>query len=662
MKKISILLLSVLMVFAFVSCEDTPVHEHSYGEWKSDVTSHWKECSCGEKIDEGNHSFELVLTGDKAVKKCSVCGYEIETKAKVIKDEDSLVKAATNGEGEYILAGDVELSKQVTISKPIVIDGNGKAISRKTPTDGTVSDKSIILVSSNNVVLKNLKVSGTDTQTNWNEGEFGIKVYNATNVVLENVSVANTNAGIQVNSSDVTLTGKIDVSGNTYGGIAVDQGSSLEKKGKLTIDPSSEVICTDENTPAIWLESADKAEIVGADKLFSYKKNSQIYFITDAQKGMPIDARVWDGEAIATNWYDQEKSEFSLNTAAELAGLAKLVNDGTADFSGKTIVLCSDIDLNSKAWTPIGKPNQGFYGDVYDKKDNVFNSFAGTFDGQKHIISNLYVESKDGGSTNPNQMIMEKSLNGLFGCVRSGSEIKNLTVNNAIIIGDSFNGVFVGYIPSSSIERTPVKLSNLQATGLIKFEVSSNAGGILGRNETGTPVTIDGCSVDAADGSYIKDTGGDSMTDFFGGIIGVAYSSDSNTIKNCSVNNLDVIGRIEGVGGFAGGFGKGSILNSSVSGLSVTLTNSTGYDGLATGAFIGVVIAGKTDLEVIDLSGSTASNVHILKAPSAEKIDMFTEFAGTYRSDSIEKEDVSKSLKNIPTDKSGITVSVYKAQ
>ena len=36
-------------------------HTHSYGdEWKSNDTSHWHECECGQKADETDHSFKWV--------------------------------------------------------------------------------------------------------------------------------------------------------------------------------------------------------------------------------------------------------------------------------------------------------------------------------------------------------------------------------------------------------------------------------------------------------------------------------------------------------------------------------------------------------------------------------------------------------------------------
>ena len=41
--------------------EDTPVHTHTYGDWKSDGTNHWKECSCGDKTGVADHDFKWVV-------------------------------------------------------------------------------------------------------------------------------------------------------------------------------------------------------------------------------------------------------------------------------------------------------------------------------------------------------------------------------------------------------------------------------------------------------------------------------------------------------------------------------------------------------------------------------------------------------------------------
>lgn len=56
----------------------------------------------------------------------------------------------------------------------------------------------------------------------------------------------------------------------------------------------------------------------------------------------------WDGTSVDTTWYNDTGSTFTINTAAQLAGLAKLVNEGN-NFSGKTITLGADIDLGNQS-------------------------------------------------------------------------------------------------------------------------------------------------------------------------------------------------------------------------------------------------------------------------------------------------------------------------
>ena len=92
---------------------------------------------------------------------------------------------------------------------------------------------------------------------------------------------------------------------------------------------------------------------------------------------------VWVGAGaeggIDTSWYNTNDKTFEIKTAAELAGLAKLVNEGTTDFDGKTIRLAADIDLGGKTWTPIGNSAKFKF------------AFKGVFYGQGHIVSNLNV-------------------------------------------------------------------------------------------------------------------------------------------------------------------------------------------------------------------------------------------------------------------------------
>ncbi len=80
----------VCTVCAFKEVETLPVidHAHKFGDWMSDDNSHWKECECGEKSEEAEHTFgEWKITKEPTEKeegeetrKCEICG-KTETRA-----------------------------------------------------------------------------------------------------------------------------------------------------------------------------------------------------------------------------------------------------------------------------------------------------------------------------------------------------------------------------------------------------------------------------------------------------------------------------------------------------------------------------------------------------------------------------------------------------
>ena len=259
---------------------------------------------------------------------------------------------------------------------------------------------------------------------------------------------------------------------------------------------------------------------------------------------------VWVGTT-DTSWYENNKdaAEFSIGTAAELAGLAALVN-GTAkdadskqiaavNFSGKTIKLTADIDLNSKEWTPIG--TQG-------------NPFKGVFDGGQHSVANLKLENTDDSGS---------AMIGLFGNINSGT-VSNLTVSGEVseggiacdggITGNAASATIVNCISSVKIIDTMgsyiggiagnisgnTTIKNCSYTGEMSGVDYTCAGGIVGQIEGSGKVQnsyVVGTLAVPANGS---DT-------FAGGIVG-----DSGTAQNCyylcKVNNEDKSVYVDGNG------------------------------------------------------------------------------------------------------------------
>ena len=257
----------------------------------------------------------------------------------------------------------------------------------------------------------------------------------------------------------------------------------------------------------------------------------------------------WDGTA-DTSWYDGHESdtEYHITTAEQLAGLAQLVNtDPTGTQSqGKSFVLENDLDLSGHEWISIGT-NRGGTGPQY--------SFCGTFNGNGHVISNLYshdsVVNDDYGANIP-------ELSGLFGTIYYG-EVKNLGIGNADIWmalhDDSIagKGILVDWMYGS-------KITNCWTSGTITggSKMEQSLGGLVG--VTLRDCTISGCySTATITGNYTNSTGyyadPTDALDTLGGIIGAQY--DGNLIvSDCWFDGKIVVNSIQaavaGIVGYAG--------------------------------------------------------------------------------------------------------------
>ena len=82
-------------------------------------------------------------------------------------------------------------------------------------------------------------------------------------------------------------------------------------------------------------------------------KSLTIYYTYDVVIDVPSDEPV----VPSTAWYDGEgkASPYTLNSIADLYGLAKIVNEQKHNFAGEVVNLAVDIDLSEKVWTPIGE-------------------------------------------------------------------------------------------------------------------------------------------------------------------------------------------------------------------------------------------------------------------------------------------------------------------
>ena len=270
----------------------------------------------------------------------------------------------------------------------------------------------------------------------------------------------------------------------------------------------------------------------------------------------------WDGSA-DTSWYTSapDASAYHISTAEQLAGLAQLVNadPGTTNFAGKTFYLENDLDLSGNEWISIGTGRGG--------SDPEY-SFCGVFDGQGHVISNLYShESYIEGADESHNLLR----NALFGSVYNG-EVKNLGVADAEIWIDpkdnsaAGKGILVDWMGKS-------KITNCWTSGSIYSgtKIEKNIGGIVGVTEQGC--TISGCYSTAtltgnftnSEGYYTEPDPADWPCDTIGGIVGARFDHNL-TVTDCWFDGKIVVNSIQAaVGGIVGytddQLGSGTVKN-----------------------------------------------------------------------------------------------------
>ncbi len=72
----------------------------------------------------------------------------------------------------------------------------------------------------------------------------------------------------------------------------------------------------------------------------------------------------WDGESVDTEWYtaDPSAKSYNISSAAQLAGLAQLVNSGESFYGKSVYATFESINMNFHEFTPIGTTDNPFLG------------------------------------------------------------------------------------------------------------------------------------------------------------------------------------------------------------------------------------------------------------------------------------------------------------
>jgi hypothetical protein len=217
--------------------------------------------------------------------------------------------------------------------------------------------------------------------------------------------------------------------------------------------------------------------------------------------------------------------------------LQNMKNDLSANY-----ILMNDIDCTYDTQDSNGALYNGGQGFA------PIGTFTGTFDGQNHIITGLYINRPSGDNV------------ALFARTSNSAEIKNIGLVNVNIKGDEHTGGLVGWNCGG--------ISNSYATGSVNGGYR-NVGGFVGINNRGV-ITNSYATVSVSGNARVGGLVGNNdrtITDcyatgdvsasawYVGGLVGITYGG---AITNCYATG-DVSGTA--VGGLVGASYSGAITN-----------------------------------------------------------------------------------------------------
>ena len=288
--------------------------------------------------------------------------------------------------------------------------------------------------------------------------------------------------------------------------------------------------------------------------------------------------------------YDAETKTYTLTSADQFAGLAKVVSEENSWLAGYTIRLGVDVVFNA------GSVEDWASGEAPANAYTPIQEFSGTFDGDGHIISGVYFYEGATGNV------------GLFSTL-NGATVKNLAIVNSMFVGSTQIGALVGRIRGNA-----ATISDIYVDAMI-FATKHHAGGIVGALETSTDKPMNGqTSIErcAFAGSVSAFTG-----QYSGGIM-----SNSNgvefVLRNC-INMGEIGANTKRAGGI---IGTSWILNNTKTTVIEYCINAGAVNTPeSAGTIIGYHKVNALNLShYISLSGSVKNNTVIGEIPDVEPV------------------------------------------
>ncbi|OUN22484.1 hypothetical protein B5G34_06310 [Flavonifractor sp. An82] len=170
----------------------------------------------GEITLNGNHEAAITLKLDLGV---------------VVNSGAELTAALASQVESIQLGGSFEVERQISVNRPVAIDGKGHTITAAEGWTGSGNaDKHLLNVGgvAEGVTIRNLTLDSANRAA-------GMQAYTSGAVVLEQVTLRGSNAsGLNVNGSNVTANG-LSISGSAWQDIDLSKGSAVEQGAVLTL-------------------------------------------------------------------------------------------------------------------------------------------------------------------------------------------------------------------------------------------------------------------------------------------------------------------------------------------------------------------------------------------------------------------------------------------
>ena len=373
--------------------------------------------------------------------------------------------------------------------------------------------------------------------------------------------------------------------GKAAGAVSIKCPTGLSYSEMIVGDAFAEIATTNDNG-ALTIKPSGKSLI--QDGVYGYLRfklangvtldNLQTTNIFEVTKGNETSTIVYknyltkyNGNNADVSWYNDDANEFVITSQTELYGLSQLGK--TKKFENKTIYLGGDIEANrgyadktnlvwnsnlaadgttaitgtTYPWTAIGGANSG---------ELCFN---GTFDGQMHTISGLY-------------MVTSESYRGLFGATDPKAKIRNFYLKNSYF--ESTGGNQYGSI----VGNAKGTIENIYSEAIMLGNVGDQIGGLIGSTSTQGSVSMSNCW-------FAGSVTSQKAASYFGGLIG--HVVNSTTITNCLNTGKVTVNAnpsTEAAGGIIGGIESGSAtIRNCVNTSEITTQDSAALRGLLVG-------------------------------------------------------------------------------